>query len=216
MGKILDLGQRIELQPADTHCHDISLGLYLRQVEGVSRFLVHTYSSIPQAAKRVAFLNRALTVMLGLEPASDPDGKGTSLQFSCRSIHERAIKRAFLDLCKLPSDAELQPKPLRAFDKKADSHLKVVSLGPGLYEVQAEANTDQASRRVAALARGYVKVCQMDPVEGSANRVAFVCKCDHDALIGMLMFRAQNVRASMQEEEMAAARGVLAAPSEQR
>jgi hypothetical protein len=31
----------------------------------------------------------------------------------------------------------------------------------------------------------------------------------------MMMFRAQNVRAAMKEEEMAAGRGVLAAPSQQ-
>ena len=46
--------------------------------------------------------------------------------------------------------------------------------------------------------------------------MAFPCKTPHDALIGMLLFRAQNVRAAMQEEEMASARGMLASPSQQK
>ena len=45
--------------------------------------------------------------------------------------------------------------------------------------------------------------------------VAFPCNCDHDAMMGMMLFRAQNVRAAMREEADAASRGVLAPPSQQ-
>ena len=53
---------------------------------------------------------------------------------------------------------------------------------------------------------------QMTPFEGSANRVGFECGHSHDALVGLLLTRAMNVRAVIRELENAAARGVLAAP----
>ena len=49
-----------------------------------------------------------------------------------------------------------------------------------------------------------------------ATHIAFGCGLDHDLMVGMLMFRAQNVRALMQEEAQASARGSLAAPSQQK
>jgi hypothetical protein len=213
MGKTLDLGQRIELQSADKHCHDISLGLYRRDVGGRPRVYVHSYSSAPGVEQRVAFIRKGLVAMLGLEACADD---AMWLQFSCNDPHERALKRGFLDLCKLETGAALEPKPLTAPDKKAGCDLSAVSLGNGVYETRPMGQTDTGARRAEALVRGFVKVCEMQEVEGASNRIAFPCGMSHDALIGMLMFRAQNVRASMAEQEAAAARGVLAAPSQQR
>lgn len=216
MGKTLELGRRIELQPMDKCCHDISLGLYRRVEDGVPQFLVHTYSADGSAPERVAFLTRALTVMLSMEEATkSSEPEGVWLRFSCKSIHERALKRAFLDLCKLESNAPLELKPLIAFDKKANGHLTAVSLGGGLYQMKSVEETDAGLRRAAALARGFAKLCEMDSIEGEKNQVLFSCKTSHDAIMGTLMFRAQNVRAMMQEEEMTVSRGVLAAPSQQ-
>jgi hypothetical protein len=45
--------------------------------------------------------------------------------------------------------------------------------------------------------------------------VAFPCGAEHDALIGLLLVRAQNLRAVLREEEMQSTRGVLSAPSAQ-
>jgi hypothetical protein len=212
MGKTLDLGRRIELQPIDKHCHNISLGLYLRQVDGVSQVSVHTYASVPGADERLAFLTEALAVMAGLEPVLEQPGWS---RFPCGTMHLRALRRGFLDLCKLSSDAPLAPKPMTVFDKKAGCDLTAMGVGDGVYEIRSEADDEAARRRCAAVARGFAKLCEMDAVEGSENRVRFPCGADHDALIGLLLFRAQNVRASLQEQELAAARGILAAPSQQ-
>ena len=212
MGQTLDLGRRIELQPMDKHCQDISVGLYQRDEEGVSQFLVHTYSAVEGGQMRVAFLKQALVVMLGLEVVpDDPDW----LRFPCKTTHARALKRAFLDLCKLETNAPLEPKPLTAFDKKANSNLTAKSLGEGVYQMTSEEGAEAGPKRATALTRGFAKLCEMQTPEGGENQVAFDCKTSHDALIGMLMFRAQNVRASMQEEEMESARGVLSSPSQQ-
>ena len=213
MGKTLDLGLRLELEPLDKHCHNLSVGLYRRDVNEVPQFQVHTYSTVDGAGERVAFLSRALVVMLGLEQVDDSP---PWLRFTCKSIHERALKRGFLDLCKIQTNTPLEPKPLTAFDKKANGKLTAVNLGQGAYRIDPEPGAEAGSRRAEAVARGFAKLCEMDRSQDATNQMAFPCKTPHDALIGMLLFRAQNVRAAMQEEEMASARGMLASPSQQK
>ena len=215
MGKTLDLGRRIELLPSDKHCGDISLGLYKCDVDQVAHFLVHTYSAEQGTTQRVAFIMEAMVVILGMEVTSAPGTQSGWLHFPCGASHERALKRAFLDLCKLETKAPLEPKPLTAFDKKANGTLTAAPLGGGVYQIDAESGSETGPRRAAAVARGFAKLCEMDPIEGS-NQIVFPCKSSHDHLISMLMFRAQNVRASIQEQEMSASRGVLSSPSQQK
>lgn len=212
MSKTQDLGRRVELQPMDKHCEDISIALYQRDVGQVPQFLLHTYSSAEGARERLVFLRQTLIVMLGMEPVADDSDW---LRFPCKTLHERAMKRAFLDLCKLKSDSPLVPKPLTVFDKKADMNLTANNVGNGAYEMVPEQSSGNGPKRAAALARGFAKLCDMQNVAGEENQVAFDCKNSHDALIGTLMYRAQNVRAAMQEEEMTTSRGVLSSPSQQ-
>ena len=210
MGKTLELGRRIEIHSMDNYCQDISLGLYHQNMD-CSQFLVHTYSQADGAPQRVQFIRQTLITMIGLEPADRPGW----LQFPCRKIHQRALKRTFLDLCKLPTGAALEPKPLEAFDKKAAGNLRVVNLGDGVYRAETVDGTEVANKRAAALARGFVKLCELEADEDDSLCFSFGCKSAHDTLIGMLMFRAQNVRSSMREEDAEAGRGVLAPPSQQ-
>jgi hypothetical protein len=212
MGKTLDLGRRIELYSMDKQCHDISLGLYRRDLSGELQFLVYTYSRVAEVSERVAFIRQALVTMLGLESAEE-GGQGW-LRFPCRCEHKRAIKRAFLDLCRLETGADLEVKPLTAFDKKAGGDLTAKSLGNGRYRIQAAGDTPAMAKRIVALARGFAKLCEMESLEGDEATVCFPCSQSHDEIISMMMFRAQNVRAAMKEEEMAAGRGMLAAPSQ--
>ena len=212
MAKTLDLGRRIELCSMDPQCANISLGLYVREQDGTTCFKVHSYSFAPGAGERVAFVSRALSVLVGLDVRQEGDGW---LQFPCGAAHARAIKRAFLDVCKLASDAELPSKPLRNFDKKADCDLEVVPRGPGSYEVVAAGEHGKAARRAEALAGGFVKLCEMSLGQTSAH-ISFPCGVSHDALLGLLMSRAQNVRAALREDQLASGRGVLAAPSQQK
>jgi hypothetical protein len=100
------------------------------------------------------------------------------------------------------------------FDKKAGCELEAVCLGEGKSRIQAASDTDAAARRTVALARGFARLCEMQLLEDERT-VQFPCGMDHDPLIGMLMYRAQNVRASLREYESTAGRGVLAPPSQQ-
>ena len=70
-------------------------------------------------------------------------------------------------------------------------------------------------RRVATIARGLIRLGEMEEVADQPNQVRFGCGYSHDALIGLLLVRAPNVRTAMREVEAMASRGVLSAPSTQ-
>ena len=82
--------------------------------------------------------------------------------------------------------------------------------------MRAVESTETSDKRASALARGFAKLCEIEIVEGTPNSVRFACGTRHDEMIAALMYRAQNVRASMREQEEAAGRGQLAPPSQQK
>jgi len=57
---------------------------------------------------------------------------------------------------------------------------------------------------------------QMQIGVSGGDSVTFSCGQAHDALVGLLLVRALNVRAVLREQEMTASRGVLSAPSAQK
>ena len=99
---------------------------------------------------------------------------------------------------------------MAVFDKKGNCNITVLSRGNGVY--QATTDSDGTERRLAILEGGLAKLAEL---EDRDNAVAFACGCPHDALIGLLMSRALNVRAAIREAEQSAGRGVLAVPSQQ-
>ncbi len=137
------------------------------------------------------------------------------LRFPSSSDLPVAARRVFLEACKCPSGEEVRPRPLTIFDKKSQSQVRVASLGEGLYEVTLETDGEKASRRSAAIAAGIVKLSGGSLVEGYSQQVAFPNGQSIDALVGLLLVRALNVRAVVRAEEAAASRGVLSAPSAQ-
>jgi hypothetical protein len=52
--------------------------------------------------------------------------------------------------------------------------------------------------------------------EDDGTRLTFDCGHEHDAMVGLLLQSAPNVRAVMREFEMNAAKGVLLAPGSQK
>ena len=210
MAQTLDLGSRVELVSMDPHFHDISIALYCPDDSGSPCYQVHTYSHLPGAAERVAGVARAMQVLGGMEQTSDG-----LLRFPCGHAHQFAVKRLFLEACKLPPEQPVEPRPLHIFDKKANATIAVASLGQGLYEVRATEQTPGVERRVATIARGLIRLGEMEEVADQPNQARFGCGHSHDALIGLLLIRAPNVRTAMREAEAMASRGVLSAPSSQ-
>lgn len=210
MDHILELGRRIELVPTDPHGDGITLSLYETQdPAGRPAFRVHSYSPRPVAPARLAFIAAAMRGLAGLESVP---GDETLLRFPCGAEHRAACRRAFLEAAKLPSGAPPAPRPLAVEDKKAGP-VAARSAGAGVYALAGTSEDEAVRTRLAAIAQGLVKLAEM--TADADGRVAFACGRPHDALIGLLLPRALNVRAALREQEMTAARGILAAPSAQ-
>ena len=214
MGRLLELGERLELVSMDPHFHDISISLYRSTGEGgASGFLAHSYSGKEGAAERLGFVMRAMAAMGGLGPAA---GQPDRLAFACGAEHKAAVKRLFLEACKRETGADIEVQPMRIYDKKNDLTIAATAVGGGRYRIAAidgEGN-DKAAQRVDGVTRGLVKLAELE-AGANAGEAQFPCGAAHDELVGLLIGRALNVRAAMREAEAAAARGILAAPSAQ-
>ena len=206
MARTVDIGSRIELVPMDPHFHDISIALYQQVYENGSEFLVHTYSGLSGAAQRIESVAQTMVTLGGMELTAS--GR---LRFPCLADHTLACKRLFIEACKVESSEAAVIRPLQIFDKKAACNIKVASNGDGTYRVAAE--NEGQDRRVAAVAGGLIKLGQME--DQATDQVAWSCGLAHDALLGLLLVRAPNVRAVLREQEQSSTRGVLAAPSQQ-
>ena len=206
MPATLELGRRIELVSMDPLFHNITIALYEAEAH---KYLVHSYSHVEGTAERLHFIRRAIRAMAGLE-------SGGGLKFFCGAAHRAAIRRAFLEACKLAPDFEPQPKPTSILDKKSGLTVRASSLGSGMYELSANGPREQWATRVEAIAAGLKKLAEMEFCPGEAHRLRFACGQPHEALVGLLLPRALNVRAVLREDEMAASRGVLVAPSAQK
>ena len=214
MGRLLELGERMELVSMDPHFHDISISLYRETGEGGgSGYLAHSYSGKDGVAERLGFVMRAMATMGGMVPAPGQPGR---LAFACGKEHRAAVKRLFLEACKKAPGSEVAALPMSIYDKKNDFTIDATATGSGGYRlaVAGGEGDDKVARRVDGVTRGLIKLAEMEP-GAEPGEAHFACGTTHDELVGLLLGRALNVRAAMREAEAAAARGVLAAPSAQ-
>lgn len=208
MGKTTDIGVRVELVSLDPYFENISIGLYRQdRTDGVD-YLVKTYSARPGAAERISVIRKTMSTLGDLE--TNRDGL---LCFSCGEPHEKAMRRIFIDACKLAPGNAAYVRSLTIYDKKSDAEITAESLGGGSYKIVSNADPETGGRRVFVIARGLLKLTDMTQDEQSDQKLSFLCGHAHDALVGALMVRAQNVRAAMREAEELMSRGVLAAPN---
>jgi hypothetical protein len=197
----------------DRHWHDISVGLYVREEGGEPVATIHSYSGREGVPERLQQIAAAMAALGGLEV----DENGVSLRFPCSTWHATAARRLFLEACKHDPAEPLEPKPLEAPDSRTDQTIRIEPLGGGAYEVHAAGVGEGEQSRAPAIGRAMAKLAELSVDEGEGERavVRFPCGQGHDDLIGLLLVRAQNLRAVLREEEMKASRGVLAAPSAQ-
>ena len=214
MTSIVNIGRRVELVPIDTHFKDITIGLYRQQVNDTAVYRVHTYSRLDGVAKRIQEVMKSMCILGGMQETSDG-----LLCFPCGEKHEAACRRVFLEACKHASDTPVEPRPLHILDKKSQLTISVESIGNGIYKVSSNGEGRSAARRITAIAGGLKKLGEMntDPNNpgNSDDRIAFSCGHSHDALVGLLLVRAPNVRVILRQDEATASRGVLSAPSQQ-
>lgn len=211
MASIVNIGRRIELLPIDTHFHDITLALYRQELDACTVFRVHTYSHKDGASERIQQVANYMHTLGGMS-----DLYNGQLLFPCGERHEAACRRVFLEACKITPNTPVELRPLTILDKKSKLTINVDSIGNGTYRVSSNGEGRSADRRVSAIAGGLMKLGEMDvDGDGETDTVRFACGHSHDALVGLLLVRAPNVRVVMREEEASVTRGVLSAPSQQ-
>ena len=211
MPSIINIGRRIELIPIDTHFHEITIALYREELDACTVFRIHTYSRKDGVSERIQQVANYMHTLGGMGEL--PNGK---LIFPCGDNHEAACRRVFLEACKIPPNTTTEPRPLNILDKKSKLMITVDSIGNGVYRVTSNGEGRSAERRVSAIAGGLMKLGEMDVAhETDGDTVCFACGHSHDALVGLLLVRAPNVRVVMRAEEASASRGVLSAPSQQ-
>jgi hypothetical protein len=203
-----DLGVRVELVSMDPRFHDASIGLYRRETSDGPIGIVHSYSSRTDIGERLAFVAEAMSVLGGLERVADAE-----VRLSCGGWHNAALKRLFLDCFRIDPTEGLAPRPLEAPDTRSDQFIRLEALGKGRYRVQATSIPAGEASRAPAIARALVRLAELEEVDETT--VAFPCGQAHDPLVGLMLVRAQNLRAALREEELTASRGVLVAPSAQ-
>ena len=213
MSLTVDLGRRIELVSMDPLFNEISIGLYRQNLDSGFEVVVHTYSQRKGARERIAFIAGAMAILGGMKQLP---GDYERLRFFSGADLPIAARRVFLEACKCPSGTEVKGRPLNIFDKKSQSQVDVRSLGNGVYQVTMEAKTDQAVKRAPAIAAGLVKLSGAKLLDALPPQLGFPDGQSKDALVGLLLVRALNVRAVLREEEATTSRGVLSAPSAQK
>ena len=213
MGATTEIGSRIELVSMDPHFHDISIALYRQEGDDGTSLLVHTYSAIDGAQQRIETVTDGMLTLGGMEKV---EGASHQVRFACNAPHHLASKRLFLEVCKLRPEEQVQLRPLSIFDKKSRANVTVSSLGDGVYDLSTDGASEAASKRCSAITGGLAKLGEMLRIEGVEGRVAFPCGHAHDRLVGLLLVRALNVRSIQREQDMAASRGQLLAPSAQK
>lgn len=214
MGEILqaahvrdDLDRRIELVSMDRFCDQITVALYA--AEGTNAGVVHSYSGRPDVPARLAWLAGAMREIGGM------GGSGVTVTFPCGTWHERAARRIFLVACKLDPSAPITVCPLQVYDTRTNQAVAAEALGAGAWRITSIATDQVAASRAAAVAAGLAKLADVEVHLANDTVIEFPCGAPHDRLVGLLLPRAINVRAALREQEMAASRGVLVAPSAQ-
>lgn len=202
-----DLDHRIELVSMDRHCADITVALYLLDSE--TNAVVHSYSGQSGVPERLAWLAEAMRVLGGMH------GADRSVRFACGTWHDRAARRLFLEACKLDPVLPVKTRGLAVDDPRTSQAITTCPLGDGAYEVTAVATDQTAASRAPGVAAGLAKLGDLSIDPEHDTIVRFPCGASHDELVGVLLPRAINVRAALREQEQAAGRGMLVAPSSQ-
>jgi hypothetical protein len=208
---LADLGRRAELVSMDRHFQDITIALYRARGAAMSA-VIHSYSTKAGTQERLGWLAEAMAILGGMRVVPGPRA---TVAFACGTWHDLAARRVFLEAAKVTPPTLPEPRPMHAEDTRRGFQIDVESLGDGRYRVGASGGASEATNPAESVAAGLAKLGELSFDPDDPLVVEFGCRTNHDILVGLLLPRALNVRAALREQEMAAGRGVLLAPSAQ-
>ena len=207
--RTIDLGRRVDLLSMDPHFFEISIAIYRSHGSTSATYVLNSYSQQKGTPDRLLCLADVMRSLGGMLMAEE---NPLSLQFACGHAHQLAVKRLFVEACKVEPGSDFEPWPLWVLDKKNDLTIHADSLGNGRYRCRGDRDGTRESRRIATMTAGLGKLAE---VEVDANEISFPCGSEHHEIVALLLTRALNVRIALREQEAAATRGVLSAPSQQ-
>ena len=177
MGRLLKLGERLELVSMDPHFHDISISLYCRYRRGRRLGLPRPQLQHARRARRsgLGFVMRAMAAMGGLGPAPGQSGSPRlRLRGRAQGGGEAALSRS---LQTGDGGRGIEVQPMRIYDKKNDLTIAATAVGGGRYRIAAIARSegnDKAAQRVDGVTRGLVKLAELEP-GAEPGEVRFPC-----------------------------------------
>ena len=126
--------------------------------------------------------------------------------------HAAIARRLFLEAVKVDQTLPVEPRPLELLDRKTGPGPDGRADRPrGLSRLRrGDAATRRAARRPSP--RGDAQARRAGGRSTTRRPSPSPAEHDHEALVGLLLPRAVNVRDAIREEEMSAGRGVLTAP----
>ncbi|MBI4306731.1 MAG: hypothetical protein HY678_10475 [Chloroflexi bacterium] len=181
-------GRCLELIGMDTHFHDISVGLYVKN--GI--FSVWTFSREAGADQRISEIRDLIWRYGDLSPVP---GTSHQARYACGQAHEQAMKFVMMETVERNPVRELGTGPLVLRDTKTKMTLRVEPKDDGgraAYVVSGEGEGSEAPEmRLRAVVGGFMRY-------GGAQRVAptqfaFSCGARHDNLVRVLLPYARNV-----------------------
>ncbi len=180
-------GKCLELVPMDNHCHDISVGLYVK--DGVCT--VWTFSRKPGVEGRLRQIRDQMVALGGMTPV---EGSPSQATFPCGYLHVRPVKFLLSQAVGKAPDFSPPQGDMTIKDTKSPLMLRVVGREEGgrcTYQVSGEGQAPNPAIRLRMVVAGFVRYGEMEKV--SDTEVTFPCGQRHDELVRLLMPYSRNI-----------------------
>lgn len=207
-----DLGRRLELVSMDPYFFDISVALHRsNKITSFPTYEINSYSTRKGTSKRLDSILVAMTKIAGMNSVGD---NPMQVQFSCGAGHEKAVRRTFIEACKLDTRKPIEPRPMKIYDRKTETTIHITPHEEGIYKITSDLENKRVTKRLSTVASGLIKLAGMEPLINTDDMVYFSCRHNHHHLVSMLLKMALNTRGLIREQELANTRGVLNAPGQ--
>ena len=196
-GVLRRYGKCLELIPADSQFHDISVGLY--EKDGV--YTVWSFSRKAGVENRLSQIRDQVAALGELIPS---ETSPIQVSFPCGVPHLRPLKFLIAQAVGKSPDYKAPEGSMSIKDTRSSLVLNVSGEeqdGRYIYHVSGEGDVPNGPLRLRAVVAGFLRYGEMEKVGDTA--VSFSCGKRHDGLVRVVLPYSRNVSAveNMAEEE---------------